>query len=140
MSDFFDSPVGFILKALGTLVFCIIAYFTIGPGAHTRPSARLIAQAGPTSLTVVYEVRALPGVTDASSSLTYENESGNTEQHTVRLPWRLQFEAQEGQFLYISAQSDGYGNSCKIKVNGMTVEQADSSGQYSIASCSGMAE
>ena len=105
-------------------------------GAVADPS---LSTQGSNSLTVVYEVDS-PRVPGATSSLTYANESGNTEQHTVSLPWRMEFEAAPGQFLHVTAQSGGYGNACRIKVNGVTVEQADSSGQYSIASCSGLAE
>lgn len=131
---------GRVIKG-GLIVFGIyIALGVLVALVDSPPSTRSSAGNASTSLTVTYEVDALPGVTGSSSSLTYANETGNTEQHKVDLPWRLQFEAQPGQFLYLSAQSGGYGNACKIKVDGVVLERADSSGQYSIASCSGTAE
>lgn len=131
---------GKVIKG-GLVIFGIYIALGVLVTLADRPSStRSSTRPASSSLTVVYEVNALPGVTGSSSSLTYANETGNTEQHTVDIPWRLQFEVQPGQFLYVSAQSGGYGNACKIKVDGVVLEQADSSGQYSIATCSGTAE
>jgi hypothetical protein len=74
------------------------------------------------------------------ASLTYNNAQENTEQQDVSLNWEEQFDASPGQFLYVSAQSDDNGRrsiSCSITVNGVVVEQAESTGEYVIATCSG---
>ena len=44
-----------------------------------------------------------------------------------------------GAFVYISAQNQGESGSvkCRIEVDGVTLEQATSTGAYVIASCSG---
>lgn len=72
-----------------------------------------------------------------SASLTYENESGGTEQHTVRLPWTLTFEGRSGEYLYLSAQGQEYASlTTSISVDGRVVKDASSSGDYSIATVS----
>lgn len=74
--------------------------------------------------------------------LTYENATGNTEQTTTTTQdatWEKSFRAEEGAFLYVSAQlGDAIGSiDCEIEVNGDVVERAHSSGAFSIATCSG---
>jgi hypothetical protein len=72
------------------------------------------------------------------ADLTYENASGGTEQRTVTIPWSMTFSAPSGQFVYLSAQLDGSGSLyCEIVSDGTIVQQANSSGEYVIASCSG---
>jgi hypothetical protein len=69
-----------------------------------------------------------------------ENSSGNSEQkETVVLPWDQSFAVRRGQFVYVSAQNKDDGGSirCEILVNGTVVEQAESTGAYTIATCSG---
>ena len=83
---------------------------------------------------ITYEVS---GTTD-KASLTYENKDGNSEQKTVRLPWRFSFEAEPGTFLYVSAQNEGESGSvtCKISESNLVKEKATSEGAYVIATCS----
>lgn len=72
--------------------------------------------------------------------LTYENENGSSEQHAkVKVPFSLKFEATEGQFLYIAAQNDGKSGSvkCEILLDGIVQKEAESTGAYTIATCSG---
>jgi hypothetical protein len=91
----------------------------------------------PDSYHVMYE---LTGVGDAS--ITIENESGGTEQHTVSLPWYKNFDARCGQFLYLSAQNDGYRFGelkATIYVDGHAIQNAETTEQYGIASVSGRA-
>ncbi|MFZ0546246.1 MAG: hypothetical protein WAM60_12445 [Candidatus Promineifilaceae bacterium] len=81
-----------------------------------------------------------------SASLTYENQSGNTEQRDIIqgtimniTPWTLGFSANYGDFVYLSAQNNHNDGTitCEIKVNGKVIESATSQGAYVIATCSG---
>lgn len=103
---------------------------------NTLGGDRLPAQ--PTLIT--YEVTGKPPTTGAS--LTYENVGGNTEQHDVSLPWKMNFTAETGQFLYVAAQlrqASGFEITCRITADGQVIETATSSGDYVIATCSGRA-
>ena len=84
---------------------------------------------------IVYTVEGTAG----SASLTYQNESGGTNQKTVSLPWRYGFEAKSGTFLYLSAQKQSeYGTLVtKILVDGEEVQSADTNSDYGIASVNG---
>lgn len=87
-----------------------------------------------------YTVRYRVGGTASKADITIENESGGTEQKTVNVPWSETFEAERGQFVYVSAQSQDDASrkiNCEITVNGETLETAESSGRFVIASCSG---
>jgi hypothetical protein len=88
-----------------------------------------------------YSIKYRVSGTTTRASLTYENESSNTEQIVVSLPWSESFTAEKGQFLYISAQNEkGSGSiKCEILQGGEVIEEATSSGAYVIASCSGSA-
>ena len=74
-----------------------------------------------------------------TADLTIQNASGGTEQKTVRLPWSLNFDGRDAQFLYISAQNTGATGTlkCEILLNSTVVQTADADGAYKIASCSG---
>lgn len=95
-------------------------------------------QSVPTFGAVIYEVVGKPPNTGVS--LTYENDTGNTEQHDVALPWQKTLYLQSGQFVYVSAQleqASGFEITCRIIAGNRVIETATSSGQYSIATCSG---
>lgn len=82
---------------------------------------------------VTYEVTGT-----GSASLTIQNESGGTEQFEVGLPWSRSFNPPLDGFVYVSAQLNGSGDvHCKITQGGRVVQEASSSGEYVIASCSG---
>jgi len=72
------------------------------------------------------------------AALTYTNESGGTEQHSVRIPWSKVLKAGEGDITYISAQNgDKYGTvTVTIKVDGTPVKFSESSSSYGIARAS----
>lgn len=83
------------------------------------------------------------GGTATRASLTYQNESGGTEQRDVTLPWSTQFTAHLDDFLYVSAQSlddDSRRITCEIRSDGDLIEDAESEGRFVIASCSGSAD
>lgn len=75
-------------------------------------------------------------------SLTYENQSGNSEQldtTTRNGEWTKSLRLEPGDFMYVSVQNDQDSGTveCKILVDGRVVERAKSSGSYVIATCSG---
>jgi hypothetical protein len=75
---------------------------------------------------------------DGSASLTLQNPSGGTDQMTVSLPWTETFPAPPDGFVYVSAQQEGSGLvHCKITYGSTVIQEASSSGDYVIASCSG---
>lgn len=75
----------------------------------------------------------------SEASLTYQNESGGTDQKKVSLPWTYSFNGSPGDFLYLSAQNEkDYGTvTAEIKLNGKTVQSAETNDDYGIASVSG---
>lgn len=92
---------------------------------------------------VVYYVEG----TARSVSITMENRTGGTEQADNRAvplaaggtPGLRLGQIPCGQFVYISAQNEGETGTvtCRIEVDGVTLETATSSGAYVIATCSG---
>ena len=88
---------------------------------------------------VTYEVSG----TAKGASVTYINETGNTQQEDVQLPWKETFRVERGEFVYVSAQSRDDGGrsiSCTISGDGEVLEEATSNGRFVIAQCSGNAE
>jgi len=75
----------------------------------------------------------------ASCDLTYENQGGNTEQITMSGSWDYEFPAEEGTFVYLSAQNNNNSGtvSVQISVDGGVIEEASSSGAFVIATASG---
>lgn len=77
-------------------------------------------------------------------SLTYQNATGNSEQLQTVVQgreWKETFRADPGEFLYVSVQNrvESGTVACKIVVDGVVVEDAESSGAFVIATCSGRA-
>lgn len=104
--------------------------------------------AGSASASNTHTVTCKLGGTARSADITYSNADGGTsQQSTVDVPLTrksdggegIQFQATEGQFLYISAQNHGeYGDiTCTIEVDGIPMKTSRSSGAYTIATCSG---
>lgn len=125
---------------LGIGVVIIVIWLVSFVGNVVNETERQIRQdlepASPTSYTVRYRV----GGTASEADITIENESGGSEQKTIDVPWSETFEAELGQFVYVSAQSQDDAErtiNCEIQVNGAVLESAESRGQYVIASCSG---
>lgn len=135
------NPAGTIIFVL--LIIIAVLYFITQSGGSSsdRSSApsNTRAPARTTTYNIVYKVT---GEVNGRASLTYENESGGTEQRTVKLPWEYKFKAERGDFLYISAQNekDRGPIRCLITQNGASVQNASSSGAYVIAKCSGRVE
>lgn len=79
-------------------------------------------------------------VTCSSCDLTYSDSGGNTQQVSMSSTWELKFDADKGQFLYVSAQHNNTGSvSVSIKCQGKNIDDATSSGEYVIATASGSA-
>ena len=103
------------------------------PTPTPRPTKR------PQSLT--YDVTYKVSGSTKKASVTLENASGGTEQFDISVPWsKTYFGMQKGDFVYISAQNAQSSGSIKaeIIIDGRTYRKSESSGQYVIASCSGL--
>lgn len=75
--------------------------------------------------------------------ITISGEGESTEQFTVSsLPWSKKFTAGRGNFVYVSAQVNSYDGwvETRIDVNGDTIDEARSQGDFVIATSSGSAE
>ena len=131
------SLISFLIIAIIILliVFAIQSGFS---GGSTRTSSGNSSSGSSSSSTyrITYRVT---GIGTNKASLTYENATGDTEQADVALPWEKTFSAEEGAFLYISAQNDRDSGAitCEILLNGTVAKTAKSSGAYVIATCSG---
>jgi hypothetical protein len=88
----------------------------------------------PTPQLVTYEV-----IGSGTVGLTFQNESGGTEQKTVSLPWTLVLRARHGAFLYLAAQKQQERGTIRaaIYVNGQPIQSAEANSSYGIASVSG---
>lgn len=88
------------------------------------------------SVSVRYKVSGTAETVD----ITYENASGGTSQLSeVELPWSITFEANIGDFVYLSAQNQGDEGSVTVTIykNGDVFKQSTSEGAYVIATASG---
>lgn len=86
--------------------------------------------------TVKYKVKSSPGGFD----VTYENGNGGTSQRTVNSDsWSTSFHADEGDWVYLSAQSDNKNAKIEVKIeyNGDVLEKSYSNGDYVVATASG---
>lgn len=119
------------------LCLAFILAFAVACIARTIPDAD--APTANDAIEVTYKVF---GEGTSSASLTYTNETGNTEQVDTDLPWQLRFTAESGQFLAVSAQNseDGGTIKCQILIDGELKETAESTGAYVIAACNGSVE
>jgi len=91
--------------------------------------------------TTIFNVEYQVTGSATSASMTWENAQGGTEQGSYWLPYkRSAIQMDRGDFAYLSAQNEGRTGmiTCKIYVNGELWRSSTSSGEYSIASCSGV--
>lgn len=122
------AKLAFTILFLLALLYLADVFLFASPSSTSSPGSRV---------TVKYSVG---GSTD-SAFVTYKNQSGNTQQQEVNLPWSRTFTMQPGDFVYISAQNQESGGSisCSITADGRVIENASSVGGYVIAECSGTA-
>lgn len=107
----------------------------------------------PEKHTVRYEVTSSNGkarygsVADGiNANVTMTTPTGNV-QATPDVPMKrdtgdpVEYEFSSGEFVYISAQNNGYYGdiTCSIIVDGVTISENTSSGQHAIATCKGNA-
>jgi hypothetical protein len=72
------------------------------------------------------------------ANVTYINASGGTEQQFVKAPWTMEFHAVSGRRVYISAQSNDYGVILTLKLDGGTIQNAESFQHFGVASVGGI--
>jgi hypothetical protein len=77
----------------------------------------------------------LSGSAPVADYISYQTDSGQTQQAHVPLPWKTQFTALEYQVFVISAQSPG-SITCTIVVDGKVVSQATANGVPARTVCS----
>src|SRR5580698_3958635 len=72
-------------------------------------------------------------------SINCTNATGGTEQRKAKLPWSLTFDANNGTFLYLSAQKSGWRGSIRseIFVDSVSLQYAESNDSMGIASVQG---
>jgi hypothetical protein len=75
-------------------------------------------------------------------SLTYQNETGGTEQNDHATPWTLELSLRSGSFAYVSAQkADSFATvtlTARIYIDGKMVQEASSDSPYGVATVKGL--
>jgi hypothetical protein len=123
--------VGFLLLAVIVVGFVIAA-----SNSRPQPASGGVIYDNPTnSHLVTYQVQGIGNV-----DITIENETGSTEQHTVKLPWKREFTAPSGQAVVLLAQKSGQaGNiTCILLFDGRVEKKAEASSEYGICDVSGL--
>ena len=90
---------------------------------------------------ITYLVSSAGSYGEVQVDVTFSNETGKTSQVAdKRTPWKYEFEAKSGAYLYVSAQNQGKHGGVKaaILVDGKEVKSSISEGAFVIASASGM--
>jgi len=123
-------------KYFVALVFVLLLWLSV---QSTRDHGSTSSSSGRSSgCRIIYSV-----IGSASrASLTYQNESGGTEQMLVSLPWNTEFNARRGAFLYLSAQSRERNSAIEVEIrsNSIEVQKAQSCGDFVIATAHGRAQ
>jgi Mycobacterium membrane protein len=113
-----------IMTGKAILVAALTAFAaTVGSGGT--------AQADPPTQ-VTYE---LSGSAPVADYVSYQAESGQSQQGRVPLPWKTQFSVVGSRVLVISAQGPG-SITCTILVDGKVVNQATANGAPARTVCS----
>jgi hypothetical protein len=99
--------------------------------------ATTVGLGGPANATgpqtqVTYQLRGSAPVADY---LSYQTDSGQTQQAHVPLPWKTQFNVVGNKVFVISAQSPG-SITCTILLDGQVVSQATANGAPARTVCS----
>jgi len=85
---------------------------------------------------VTYILRVSPG----DFNITYTGSNADTfqEQHAAK-SWRKTFTVKDGEFVYLSAQSNTHHSKIKAKIllNGKVFKEAEAEGDYAIATAAG---
>ncbi len=126
----------FLVVCMALFAFLFYSYLSRQVNPSSGGTAAPIAQRTPALKHAEYWVYGNLG---GSANVTYSNESGGTEQNTVRFPWILEMKVPAGRFLYLSAQKTEERGTVRaaISVEGKIVQEANSSAAFGIASVSG---
>lgn len=118
----------------GHVIFWLIVAL-VGIGFWVSKDLPSLSSSGIHPRQVTYSVT---GTEINRASITYQNESGGTEQREVDLPWTSGFPGRRGQFLYISAQKPSERGTVKVAIDldGTRAQQAESNSPYGIATAS----
>ncbi len=127
-------------KVVGGILLVVVVVAVAGclleDTSNYSPTTHSYTPGGGASGVVTYSVTG----SASAASLTYQNDSGGTNQQTVNLPWTRTFSGfGSGDFLYVSAQNqDDHGTlRCEIKIGSRVAFSSDASGAYSICTASG---
>jgi len=87
--------------------------------------------------TVRYEVSG----TAERIAISYQNDTGATEQRDVRGVWQLTLQVETGEYVGVSAFNPTLEGtvSCRVLVDGIVMQRATSEGGFKTASCGGLA-
>jgi hypothetical protein len=122
------NDVGGWAAAIGSLIF-------IGAAVYFYGGTVMSSLGWVSSHKVEYRVSG----TSPGGSLTYENESGGTEQRDVTFPWSMEMDKKQGDFVYVSVRNNYVEGAvtCQIWVDGKKYKESTSEGDGVIARCSG---
>lgn len=86
---------------------------------------------------VRYEVRG----TAADIAISYRNATGATEQRDVRAGWVMEFSVLTGSYVGVTAFNKTGGGTviCRLLVDGVVVQKAESVGGYKLVGCDQLA-
>jgi Mycobacterium membrane protein len=115
--------------------------------AHLSPAPRLLAVLTAVATTVwvcgvanatgepPQATYQLSGSAPVADYISYQTDTGQTQQAHVPLPWKTQFNSFGGEVFVISAQSPG-SITCTILLDGKVVSQATANGAPARTVCS----
>ena len=114
------------LKGQGrSLLFAVLTVFATTVGISVANATDQLTQ-------VTYQ---LSGSAPVAEYISYQTDSGQTQQANVPLPWTTQFNVIGVKVFVISAQSPG-SITCRIVVDGKVVSQATANGAPARTVCS----
>jgi predicted small secreted protein len=91
--------------------------------------------------TRMHRVRYEVDGTAETIAVSYINETGATEQRDVHGPWSAEYELDTWSFVGVSAFNATFEGTvaCRLYVDGMLIQRADSEGGFKLASCNTLA-
>ena len=123
----------FVVLAIAAIFIIDVMFFSNSDSIYTPATQQPIDNGG----IVEYKIKCSP----AGFTITYENESGSTEQKELKYSeeWLEYFDGKKGKFVYISAQAENKNATITTEIyyKDKLLKTATSSGDYVIASASG---
>lgn len=138
------------LAGVGVLLLVIVGvvavvYAVTKHHGSSPPAAVSLGPVVPSTHQIVYLIGGDAGGADLTLSMNGQQ----SQQQGVAVPLEnksgspgIRFTADDGEFLYVSAQNDGSAGdtiTCEIREDGVTVASNSSSGPYAIVTCQGTA-